>query len=289
MLKRRIGALLPVIDGLVVRSTAFNHYLPIGKPAIAIEFLNQWGIDEIIMLDIAASKNQKVISSTMVAQAGKKCFVPLAVGGGVNNIEDVDSLIHHGADKIVLNQVLMNNEGFLETVAKRYGDQCAVACIDVTRVDGQFRVFNHLTNSISQKDVVEWSHQLQERGAGELLIQAVDRDGAYSGFDEQLYQRVCDRVSVPIIAVGGAGSPEHFVSIFKNTNVSAACAGNYFHFSEHSVATLKSHLIHSGVNIRHENQALYNDAIVDVNNRIQKKSDSVLEHMLYQKIEKEEI
>lgn len=289
MLKRRIGALLPVKDGLVVRSTAFNTYLPVGKPAIAVEFLNQWGIDEIIMLDIGASKNQKTISSIMVAQAAKKCFVPLAVGGGVNKIEHADALIHGGADKIILNTVLFNNEKFLESVAKRYGDQCAVACIDVIKVGGKYKVYNHVQKSATQKDVVDWAHHAQELGAGEILIHAVGRDGAYTGFEENIYQQVCDRVHIPVIAGGGAGSPAHFVSVFKNTRVSAACAGNYFHFSEHSVGTLKSHLVHSGIHVRHENQASYKGAIIDVNNRIQKKSDDELEHMLYQKIEKEVI
>jgi imidazole glycerol-phosphate synthase subunit HisF len=287
MLKRRIGALLPVKDGLVVRSTSFHHYLPVGKPAIAIEFLNQWGIDEIIMLDISASKNQKTISSSMVAHAAKKCFVPLAVGGGVLKMEDVDALIHQGADKIVLNQVLFKNEGFLESVAKKYGDQCAVACIDVRKVNDHYKVYDHVTKSATQKDVADWAHHLQELGAGEVLVHAVDRDGAYSGFEENVYKQVCERVTIPVIAAGGAGSPEHFVSIFKNTTVSAACAGNYFHFSEHSVGTLKSHLIKSGIKVRHEGQASYTETQIDSNNRIQKKSDDVLEHMLYQKIEKE--
>lgn len=287
MLKRRIGALLPIKDGLVVRSTSFNTYLPVGKPAVAIEFLNQWGIDEIIMLDISASKNQKTISSDMVAKAVKKCFVPLAVGGGVQTIEDVDALIHGGADKIVLNNILFTHENFLEKVAKKYGDQCAVACIDAVNVNGKYKVYNHVLKSPTQKDVADWACHLQELGAGEILVHAADRDGAYSGFEENVYKQVGDCVTIPVIAAGGAGSPEHFASVFKNTNVSAACAGNYFHFSEHSVGTLKSYLINSGINIRHENQAAYADAQIDLNNRVQKKSDDVLEHMLYQKIEKE--
>jgi cyclase len=289
MLKKRIGALLPVKDGIVVRSTAFNQYLPVGKPSVAIEFLNQWGIDEIIMLDISATKNHKPLNSSLVAEAAKKCFVPLAIGGSVNKIEIVDALIHQGADKVVLNHVLFNNEGFLESVAKKYGDQCAVACVDVVLTDDQYKVYNHVTKTTLQKSAVDWACHLQELGAGELLIQSVNRDGAYNGFDENLYQQVCTRVSVPVIAAGGAGSPEHFASVLKNTAVSAACAGNYFHFSEHSVATLKSHLVNSGLHIRHENQASYSDALVDINNRVQKKSDDMLEHMLYQKIEKEEI
>lgn len=289
MLKRRIGALLPVKDGLVVHSTSFKKYLPVGKPEIAVEFLNQWGIDEIILLDISASRNKTIVSSTLVAQAAKKCFVPLAVGGGVYKIEDVDTLIHQGADKIVLNQVLFSNERFLVSVAKKYGDQCAVACIDAIQVDGQYKVFDHVTKSPLQKNVADWAHRAQELGAGELIIHAVERDGAYTGFDERLYQQVCERVSIPVIAAGGAGSPDHFTSIFKNTSVSAACAGNYFHFTEHSVATIKANLIRKGVIIRHENQASYSDSKIDSNNRIQKKTDDELEHMLYQKIEKEVI
>lgn len=289
MLKRRIGVLLPVKDGLVVRSTAFHKYLPVGKLEIAVEFLNQWGIDEIIVLDISASKRQRAISSSLIAQAAKKCFVPLAAGGGINRMEVVDSLILNGADKIVLNQVLFSNDKFLESVAKKYGDQCAVACVDVIQVSDQYKVYDHITKSASQKNVLEWSCHLQELGAGELLVHVVERDGAYNGFEEKLYQQVCERVSIPVIAVGGAGSPDHFATIFKNTSVSAACAGNYFHFTEHSVATVKAYLIKQGVMIRHENQASYSDSKIDSNNRIQKKSDDELEHMLYQKIEKEVI
>lgn len=289
MLKRRIGALLPIKDGLVVRSTSFNKYLPVGKPAIAIDFLNQWGVDEIIMLDISASRAQKSISSSMVEQAVKKCFVPLAVGGGIQKMEEVDELIHRGADKIVLNQILFKKKNFLESVAKKYGDQCAVASIDVVKVNNEFKVYDYAAKSVTQNHLIDWANQLQDLGAGELLIQAVHRDGSYSGFEEEAYKRVCERVNIPVIAVGGAGSPEHFISLFKKTNVSAACAGNYFHFNEHSVAVLKSELIKAGVSVRHENPASYGETTIDHNNRIQKKSDEVLENMLYQKIEKEVI
>lgn len=288
MLKKRIAATLVVKDGIVVQSLGFKRYLPIGSPAIAVEFLNQWGIDEIILLDIGATVKRRDPDYAMVRRAATHCRVPLTVGGGITKVEHIMELMQCGADKVSINQAAWSNPGLLKDAASRFGDQCVVASIDAILVDGRHRVYDYRRRIATEEDPAEQARQLQEQGAGEILINSVDRDGSYRGFDHALITSVCSAVTVPVICCGGAGNARHLAEVLEKTRASAAAAANFFHFTEHSVTTTKARVLH-GVPVRHETHARYDKSRFDDAGRLLKKEDPELESMLYIRIEKEVI
>ncbi len=288
MLKRRIIATLVVKDGIVVQSIGFKKYLPVGQPAIAVEFLNQWGIDEIILLDISASRNGHAPDFAMVRSASFHSRVPLTVGGGITRIEHIMELMHCGADKVALNQAALFKPELLTEAAHQFGDQCIVASIDSLLTEAGHRVYDYRKSKVLNQKPMELAAQLQELGSGEILINSVDRDGSYLGFDIELIDSVCSMVTVPVICSGGAGNVHHFLEVFLQTHASAASAANFFHFSEHSVTTIKAQIsLHFPV--RHETWFNYQGTRFDDNGRLIKKEDSELEDMLFLRIEKEVI
>ena len=288
MLKRRIAAMLVVKDGIVVQSIGFRRYLPVGKPAIAIEFLNDWGVDEILLLDISASRAGHPPDFDMVSQAAAGCRVPLAVGGGVTHLDHVRQLMHAGADKVCFNQAALHQPSLLRETARLFGDQCVVASIDSVATATGPRVFDYLTGFILSEAPAELARRMKDLGAGEILINSVDRDGSRRGFDLDLVRSVCEAVSLPVICCGGAGSPGHFAEVLTNTAASAAAAANLFHFTEHSVTTLKARVSRE-VPVRHESYACYSDACFDDSGRLLKRTDQELESMRFVIIEKEVI
>jgi len=288
MLKKRIVATLVVNSGIVVQSCGFNRYLPVGKPAIAMEFLADWGVDEIILLDISATKEGRTPDHLLVRNASANCHVPLTIGGGITSTEHVLELMHSGADKISFNQAALHQPSLLTETAKLFGNQCVVASIDAVRVDDRCCVYDYLQRKALQIKADEFARQLQDHGAGEILINSVDRDGSKSGFDLQLINDVCAAVTVPVICCGGAGNPQHFLDVLENTQASAVAAANFFHFTEHSVTTTKS-LAARSVPIRHETHARYENNCFDKFGRLLKKDDAELEELLYLRIEKEVI
>jgi len=287
MLKKRIIAVLPIFNGIVVQSIGFKKYLPVGKAEIAIEFLNSWGIDEIVVVDISARKNNLTIQPVFVKMIAQKCFVPLAVGGGINNLNDVDGLIRSGADKVIVNNSVLFNTQLITEIAKNYGDQCVVASVDVIREKYTCHVFDYLNHKIYYKNLDEVVKIATEAGAGELLINAVHRDGSYLGYDIELYNKICNIVTVPVLACGGAKNADSMADLLNNTKVSAACAGNFFHFFEHSVNISKSILSKNSDQIRVDMAVNYKESDVDMYGRLNKKSDITLDNLLYLKIEKE--
>jgi imidazole glycerol-phosphate synthase subunit HisF len=287
MLKKRIAACLPVYNGVVVQSIQFSKFLPVGKPAIALEFLNKWGIDEIILLDITSRKNSAPLNFEMIKEASKKCHVPLTVGGGINSLTDVEQLMHCGADKVSLNRALFDNPKLITSIAKAYGDQCAVVSIDSIKSDKQYKVYNYLGRSVINMTPAEAALKATELGAGEIFINSVNKDGTYQGYDIELVNSICDAVHVPVSAAGGAKNADDMLKLIQQTNVSAACAGNFFHFSEHSVNITKRFLYNNQVDLRLETHADYAENKMDDKLRLSKKEDSVLEHLLYIRIEKE--
>jgi cyclase len=287
MLKKRIIAVLPVYDGIVVQSVGFNKYLPVGKPEIAIEFLNTWGIDEIIINDISATRNGRVVDPQMIKKSAKKCFVPLTVGGGIRTIDDVDKLIQSGADKVCLNQSLYKNPNLISKISQNYGDQCIVASIDVLHTGISWKVFDYIKDRSTDITLEVMLQKVTELGVGEILVNSVDRDGYYTGFDIELFRKVCKLVSVPVLACGGARNPQSISELFTKTAVSAACVGNYFHFYEHSVNLSKHQLSKFESDIRMESSTKYVDTKYDIEGRLVKKTDEMLEKMLYIKVQKE--
>lgn len=275
-----------VKNGIVVQSFGFKRYMPIGKPSIAMEFLNDWGVDEIILLDISASKEGREPDYAMVRDGSVNCRVPLTMGGGITSTEHVQKLMHSGADKVSFNQATLYQPSLLAETAKLFGNQCVVASIDAVRVNDKCCVYDYLQRKVLQIKVDEFARQLQDRGAGEIFINSVDRDGSKRGFDLELINSVCAAVTVPVICCGGASNPQHVLDVLKKTKASAVAAANFFHFSEHSVTTTKAIAVRS-VPIRHETHAQYKNTYFDSFGRLLKKDEAKLEELLYHRVEKE--
>lgn len=288
MLKKRISANLIIKDGIVVQSLNFKKYLPVGSPAIAVEFLNQWGIDEIILLDISASAKKIPPNFQMIKNVSKKCYVPLTVGGGIKNIDEIKELMHCGADKISFNQAAIYNQNIIADTAHTFGNQCVVVSIDAIHKNGKYWVYDYIKKVPLETSIKEFSKKMEDLGAGEILINSVERDGSYAGYDYNLINKVCDVVSIPVICCGGAKNANDFIEVFNNTNVSAASAGNFFHFTEHSVIAAKANVCKTHI-VRLETFATYNHAQFDIDMRIQKKNEKDLEEMLFVPIKKERI
>ena len=288
MLKKRITATLVVKDGIVVQSLNFKKYLPVGKPSIAMEFLTKWGIDEIILLDISATNQKREPDYKMIKTAAAKCYVPLTVGGGITSVEHIKELMHCGADKIALNQAAIHQPSLITEAALIFGNQCVVVSIDVAKSGDTYKVYDYLTKQTLPMSPTEMAIKVQELGAGEIMVNSVDKDGAYTGYDIDLVNAMCEVSAVPVICCGGAKNAHDFVEVFSKTPVHAASAANFFHFSEHSVNITKS-IVNKKINVRLETHADYSDNSFDSNLRLNKKEDTTLEDMLFIKIEKEVI
>ncbi len=286
MLKKRIIANVVVKDGIVVQSINFKKYLPVGKPPIALEFLNNWGIDEIILTDISASRKNEKPGFAQIRKATERCHVPLTVGGGIKTIEDIKELMHCGADKISLNQSAIKNPKLITEAAHVFGDQCIVVSVDAVKTGNCYRVYDYVARKTIDVSPDDFCLKAQELGAGEILINSVDRDGSYEGFDLELINSVCKKISVPVICCGGAKNANDFIEALTKTNASAVCAANFFHFTEHSVNTTKTNIL-KNTDVRLETHADYKENSFDSELRLKKKEDEVLEEMLFIKIEKE--
>jgi cyclase len=287
MLKKRIVACLPLYHGKIVQSIQFKKYLPVGRVPIALEFLNKWGIDEIILVDITARKNNEPIDFSIYRKGSKMTRVPLTIGGGINSMFDVEELMHCGADKVSFNRGLFEQPSLITSVAKAYGDQCVVVSIDVVKTEDGYKVYNYITKEAEGIDPVQAALKAIDLGVGEIFINSVDRDGTYQGYDTELINSVCAAVHVPVVAAGGAKNAGDMLKLFTNTTVSGAAAGNFFHFTEHSVNIAKRYLVNHEVDLRLETHADYSENKFDEQHRLLKKEDGVLEQLLYIRIEKE--
>jgi cyclase len=288
MLRKRVVATLVVQNGIVVQSIGFKKYLPVGRPDIAIEFLDRWGIDEIVLLDISATKSAKGPDYELVKKASLKSHVPLSVGGGITSVDQIKELMHCGADKIVLNQAAINDSDLIEKAAKIFGNQCVVVSIDAISESDGHKVYDYIAAKSLPLAPSDFAKACENFGAGEILINSVDRDGSYRGYDISLIRSICQNVTIPVICSGGARNADDFVKVFSETNASAATAANFFHFTEHSVHITKSN-IKKLIDIRLDTHSNYLENPVDDEYRLMKKSDQVLEEMLYIRIEKEVI
>ncbi len=288
MLKKRITATLSIKEGIVVQSIGFKRYLPVGKPAIALEYLNSWGIDEIILLDISATAGRRQPDYEMIRNASLKCYVPLTVGGGITDVNHIKELMHCGSDKVALNQAAIYQPELITAAAEIFGNQCVVVSIDAIKIANGYRVYDYINKKNLDFSPAEMAKYSEELGAGEILINSVDRDGSYTGYDKELIDSVCSQVNVPVIGCGGAKNSKDILDVLQHTAVSAACAGNFFHFTEHSVNITKAN-ISKHMNVRLETFADYSENQFDDEFRLLKKDDAILEEMLFMKIEKEVI
>ena len=277
MLKKRLIACLIIKDGLIVQSVGFNNYFPIGKPNFSIEFIARWDVDEIILLDISASENNNKDYSQLKLFI-KKCFVPITYGGGISSIEDVHDVINSGADRISINSSAIENPTLIEEIAKIYGEQCIVVSIDYkTNKNGKNRVYSNSGTKDTGLDPLDWAKKCEALGAGEILLNSIDRDGRGTGYDIAFIKIVTNNINIPVIACGGVGNFFEFSKGILDGGASAVAAANIFHYVEHSTIIAKAHMYNNGVQIRLNQIAQYKDRKFDKNGRLLMLSNDQLE------------
>ena len=250
MLSKRIIACLDVRDGKVVKGVNFEGLRDAGDPAALARRYNVEGIDEVVILDVTATIESRQARARTIAAVAREIFLPLTVGGGIRTEADAAAAIDAGADKVSLNSAALSDPGLITTLARRYGSQAVIVAIDAKRHDARYEVYARSGQSATTRDAVEWAREATARGAGEILLTSIDRDGTKAGFDCEMTAAVSDAVNIPVIASGGAGTFEHFADVFTSGHADAALAASIFHFNERSVEALKRHLRAVGIPVR---------------------------------------
>jgi imidazole glycerol-phosphate synthase subunit HisF len=250
MLSKRIIACLDVRDGSVVKGINFEGLQRAGDPAELAERYNAEGIDELVILDVTATIEGRRALEATIREVSARLFIPLAVGGGIRAESDAAAAIDAGADKVSINSAALSDPALVTRLAERYGSQAVVVAIDAKRNSDRFEVFARSGKVAANRDAVEWAVEAEARGAGEILLTSIDRDGTRAGFDCQLTAAVSTAVAIPVIASGGAGTFDHFFDVFTDGKADAALAASIFHYSEHAVADLKQFLQARGVPTR---------------------------------------
>ena len=250
MITKRIIPCLDVKNGRVVKGTNFEGLKDMADPVEMARFYNAAGADELVFYDITASVEGRALFTDILTRVAGEIFIPLTVGGGINTLEDFDRVLKCGADKVSVNSGAIKNPGIISEAAKKYGDQCVVLSCDIKRVDGRFMLFAKGGRENTGIDALDWIERGVKNGAGELVINSIDTDGVKNGFDLELLDAVAARVSVPIIASGGAGKMEDFVELFKHRGMDAGLAASIFHTKQVEIADLKRYLRENGVEMR---------------------------------------
>jgi cyclase len=242
MLAKRIIACLDVRDGSVVKGVQFEGLANAGDPAALARRYNVEGIDELVILDVTATVEKRRALDATLRAVSAELFIPLAVGGGIRSEDDAAAALDAGADKVALNSAALENPSLLTRLASRYGSQAVIVAIDAKLETGSYAVFSRSGSTRTRREAVEWAREAADRGAGEILLTSIDRDGTRAGFDCELTAAVSSAVPIPVIASGGAGTFEHFFDVFTAGRADAALAASVFHFSEHAVSDLKGYL-----------------------------------------------
>lgn len=259
MLKVRVIPTLLWKDFGLVKGVAFDSWRRVGSVLPAVKVYNSRDVDELIVVDITASNEKNQPDHESVADFSEECFVPLTVGGGITSLEDVLHLLHSGADKVSINTEAFANPNIIDSVASRFGAQCIVASIDVRRFDdGSYHCFSHSGSQDTGKDPVAWAKELVSRGAGEILLTSINRDGTMQGYDLELTERVAKSVNVPVIASGGAGNYQHMIDVVLQAGASAVAAASIFHFTEQTPAGAKQAMKLAGIPTRQNFLSLNN-------------------------------
>ena len=251
MITKRIIPCLDVRDGRVVKGVNFEGLSDVSSPTELAEFYTKNGADELVFYDITASSDGRKLFTDVLCEVAKKVFIPLTVGGGINTLDDFDRVLKCGADKVSVNSGVIKNPNLIYEAAKRYGDQCVVISADVKRVDGSLHVFAKGGREDTGLEAVSWIKRCVENGAGEVVLNSIDTDGVKKGFDLEMLKLVTEAVNVPVIASGGAGSIDDFITLFKTLPaVDAGLAASIFHFGEVSISDLKNKLKENGISVR---------------------------------------
>ncbi len=265
MLAKRIIPCLDVKDGRVVKGINFVNLRDAGDPVEVANIYDNEGADELTFLDITASHEKRNIILDVVKKTAEQVFIPLTVGGGIRNVDDIRKLLKAGADKVSINSAAVTDPDFVEVAAKRFGSQCIVVAVDAKRVaeedlsnknekgsksNGKWQVYINGGRVPTGLDVIEWVKEVAERGAGEILLTSMDCDGTKDGFDLELTRAVSESISIPVIASGGAGNSEHFSEILSHGKADAALAASIFHYGECKISDIKEFLAKNGIEVR---------------------------------------
>ncbi len=251
MITKRIIPCLDVRDGRVVKGVNFEGLRDVSSPVELAKFYSGCGADELVFYDITASSDGRKLFTDILRETARQVFIPLTVGGGINTVEDFDRVLKSGADKVSVNSGAIRNPGLITEAAKLYGDQCVVLSVDVKRVDGVYRVFAKGGRENTGLEAIQWIRRCVESGAGEVVVNSIDTDGVKGGFDLEMLEAVCNVVNVPVIASGGAGKIEDFITLFHSLpKVDAGLAASIFHFGEVKISDLKAEMAKNNISTR---------------------------------------
>lgn len=250
MLKKRIIPCLDIKDGRTVKGINFVGLRDAGDPVELAKKYVVDGADELVFLDITATIEKRKTLSELVEKISREINIPFTVGGGINSIEDVSAVIKSGADKVSLNSSVVKNPELISEIAKRFGSQCVVVAIDVKYENDRWSVFINSGNTPTGKDALEWAKEVENLGAGEILLTSMNHDGTKHGFSIDITNKISELVNIPVIASGGAGKKEHFKEVFEQTKASGALAASIFHFGEIPIPELKKYLKEQNIEVR---------------------------------------
>ena len=251
MITKRIIPCLDVRNGRVVKGTNFEGVKDVSCPVELAKYYSANGADELVFYDITASYEERALFTEILTKVAENVFIPLTVGGGINTVDDFDRVLKCGADKVSVNSGAIKNPDLINEAARKYGNQCVVISVDAKRVDGEFRVFAKGGREDTGIEAIGWIKECVERGAGEVVINSIDTDGVKKGFDLEMLKAVRNAVNVPVIASGGAGGSEDFVTLFKEIpDIDAGLAASIFHFGQVKIADLKETLKENDILVR---------------------------------------
>jgi imidazole glycerol-phosphate synthase subunit HisF len=251
MLAKRIIPCLDVESGRVVKGVHFVNLRDAGDPVELAAFYDREGADELVFLDITASHEKRDTKVELAGRTGEEVFIPYTIGGGIGSLEDIRGILKAGADKVSINTAAVEDPSLITRAAERFGSQCVVVAIDAKgRGDGTWEVYTHGGRNPSGIDMIEWARKVEESGAGEIMLTSMDRDGTKLGYDIPMTRAVCDAVSIPVIASGGAGALEHLAEAIEKTGCDAVLAASIFHYGEHAISEAKKLLASRGITVR---------------------------------------
>jgi cyclase len=250
MLAKRIVPCLDVDDGKVMKGIRFQELTEVGDPVELAAMYNEQGADELVFLDIGASPNNRATLLEVVEQVSRKVFIPLTVGGGIRTVDDIREALSKGADKVSLNTAAVKDPELVKEAAAAFGSQCIVIAIDARRMGDSWQVRVNGGRTPTDRDAVEWAREVEDKGAGEILLTSWDADGTLEGFDLDLTNTISDAVSIPIIASGGAGTPDDILDVLTDGNADAALMASILHYGTYEVRDIKEYLSENGVVVR---------------------------------------
>ena len=251
MITKRIIPCLDVKNGRVVKGVNFLGLSDVASPVELAKYYSDCGADELVFYDITASSDGRKLFTDILKEVARNIFIPLTVGGGINTLEDFDRVLKCGADKVSVNSGAIKNPDLIKAAAEKYGSQCVVISADIKRVDGEFRVFARGGRDDTGLEGVSWIKRCVDNGAGEVVVNSIDTDGVKKGFDIEMLKAVCNAVNVPVIASGGAGRAQDFVTLFNEIpDIDAGLAASIFHFGEVKISDLKQLLNKNNINVR---------------------------------------